>query len=241
MNYLGKQIVFEGTGGSGKSTVKNILAMVLKVDGREVVETREPGGCARAEEIRRLLLDKVEMERRTVEEEVGLFYEARYCNMMEVVKPALERGAIVFQDRDYMSTFMYQVARGISRELVMRVHHQMFEEMGLWRPDLRLVLLVEAEEAMRRRREVGSGGDAFDEREREFQLAVAHAYGAEMMDVVHGRGLFRGETRAIDANLPVEMVVAEAMREVGMCLGEEMLREGELFCGGGRERLSGWK
>jgi dTMP kinase len=241
MSFLGKQIVFEGPGGSGKSTVMAIIAGILRSEGGEVVETREPGGCPRAEEIRRLLLDKEEMERRTVEQEVGLFYEARYCSMMEVVKPALERGAIVLQDRDYMSTSMYQAARGGSRELVMRVHRQMFEEMGLWRPDLRLVLLVEAEEAMRRRREAGSGGDAFDEKEVEFQLAVARAYGAEMMDVAHGKGLFRRETRGINANMPLDMVVLEAMREVRRCLGEEQLREGELFCGGGAERLRWWK
>jgi dTMP kinase len=236
MSFLGKQVVFEGPGGSGKSTVIARVAEILRSEGKDVVVTREPGGCARAEEIRRLLLDKEEMARRTVEEEVELFYEARCCNMMEVVRPALERGAVVLQDRDYMSTFVYQVARGVSRELVMKVHRQMFEDMGLWRPNLRLVFLVDAEEAMRRRREAGSGGDAFDEIEAGFLLAVARGYGEEMLEVVRGKGLFWRETRAIDANLPLEMVVVEAMREVRICLGEEQLREGELFCSvGGRE------
>lgn len=234
MSFLGKQVDFEGPGGSGKSTVMARVAEILQSEGKDVVVTREPGGCVRAEEIRRLLLDKEEMARRTVEEEVELFYEARYCNMMEVVRPALERGAVVLQDRDYMSTFMYQVARGVSRDLVMKVHRQMFEEMGLWKPDLRLVFLVDAAEAMRRRREAGSGGDAFDEKEEEFLLAVARGYGAEMLDVARGRGLFWRETRVVDANLPLEMVVTEVYREVRRCLNGEVLQEGEMFGSLGR-------
>jgi dTMP kinase len=48
---------FEGIDGSGKSTQARRLAEVLRQAGHEVVLTREPGGSAGAEEIRRLVLE----------------------------------------------------------------------------------------------------------------------------------------------------------------------------------------
>ncbi|RMD93393.1 MAG: thymidylate kinase, partial [Alphaproteobacteria bacterium] len=50
-------ITFEGIDGAGKSTQARRLAAALREEGREVVETREPGGSPGAEEIRRLLVE----------------------------------------------------------------------------------------------------------------------------------------------------------------------------------------
>ena len=53
----GKLIAVEGVDGSGKSTQARRLAESLRAAGRDVVLTREPGGSAGAEEIRRLVLE----------------------------------------------------------------------------------------------------------------------------------------------------------------------------------------
>src|SRR5689334_19111190 len=49
-------ITLEGGEGAGKSTLAASLAASLRAHGREVVQTREPGGSPGADEIRALLL-----------------------------------------------------------------------------------------------------------------------------------------------------------------------------------------
>ena len=56
MAHAGRFISLEGGEGVGKSTQARALAAALRARGREVVETREPGGSAGAEAIRALLL-----------------------------------------------------------------------------------------------------------------------------------------------------------------------------------------
>jgi|GEM_PF-1105426 len=224
----GKYIVFEGAGGGGKSTILKLMTEELLREGRQVVVTREPGGCPQAEEIRKQLLDINQLNQRSVEEEVMLFYKAREYNMMEVVVPALEAGAVVLKDRDYMSTIMFQGVRGVGRELLLGWHREWYEKLGFTRPDLRLVLVVNPEEAWRRRQGDGSKGDGFDELKKQFALDVATAYGAEMMDVVWGRGLFYRETRGINANMPIEEVLKEVRGEVKNCLESRVFAEGEI-------------
>jgi dTMP kinase len=105
-------IVLEGPDKSGKSTQARLLVAALKAAGRPVLHTREPGGTAAAEAIRKVLLDP----RLHVSPTAELFlYEAsRAQHTDEVLRPALAAGKVVVCERYTMSTDAYQgVARGL--------------------------------------------------------------------------------------------------------------------------------
>ncbi len=110
-------VVFEGIEGSGKSTLTAGLAQRLRSEGHAVVVTREPGGTALGDAIRRLFLDG------TVEisplAEALLINSARAQHVEEVIAPALKRRRVVLCDRFVDSTFAYQgYGRGLSLELL---------------------------------------------------------------------------------------------------------------------------
>lgn len=87
-------ITFEGGDGAGKTTQVRLLAEYLRLEGLEVVTTREPGGSAGAEEIRSLLISG-DVDRWSAETELLLFTAARRDHLEKTVWPALERGAVV--------------------------------------------------------------------------------------------------------------------------------------------------
>ncbi len=109
----GLLISFEGTDGCGKSTQIRLLSDYLKNKGREVVVSREPGGCRVGEKIRKILLSAENSEISPMCE-LFLYEAARAQHMHEVIEPALESGKIVILDRFIDSTFAYQ---GFGREL----------------------------------------------------------------------------------------------------------------------------
>ena len=109
----GLLISFEGTDGCGKSTQIRMLSEYLNKKGREVVVSREPGGCRVGEKIRKILLSAENSEISPMCE-LFLYEAARAQHMHEVIEPALEKGKIVILDRFIDSTFAYQ---GFGREL----------------------------------------------------------------------------------------------------------------------------
>lgn len=128
-------VVFEGVDRAGKTTQLRLLAERLQ-DKHEVVVTREPGGTLVAEAIRVLLLEEdVDMSSRC---EALLFAAARADHVEQVIRPALQRGAVVLSDRFMDSSLAYQgVARGLGVEAV--------EAFNLWAtdglvPDVTIVL-----------------------------------------------------------------------------------------------------
>ena len=100
-------LTFEGPEGSGKSTQAQRLAARLTASGTPCVVTREPGGTALGEAIRRILLHAPELSPVPAADAL-LFNAARAQLVAEVVAPALERGEVVICDRFTDSTLAYQ-------------------------------------------------------------------------------------------------------------------------------------
>ena len=116
----GAFISFEGTEGSGKTTQCRRLAQALRIQGYQVLETREPGGTPVAEAIRKLMLtsskSKGHTESITASCESMLILAARSQHITHVIQPALAKGTIVICDRFFDSTLAYQgYARGVDK------------------------------------------------------------------------------------------------------------------------------
>jgi dTMP kinase len=100
-------ITIEGPDGAGKSSQATLLAEHIRGHGRTVVLTREPGGTVVGEGVRNVLLD-LEGEGHTAVSDALLYNAARHHSVIEVIKPALERGDVVISDRFVDSTLAYQ-------------------------------------------------------------------------------------------------------------------------------------
>ena len=135
-------IAFEGGEGAGKSTQEALLADHLIAQGREVVRTREPGGAPAGEAIRAIVLSP-DYEGLDDRAEALLFAASRGEHVARVIRPALERGAVVVCDRYIDSSVAYQGAgRNLGTDVV--------RELSLWAtnallPDLTVVLDIDPE------------------------------------------------------------------------------------------------
>ncbi len=174
MTARGRLVSFEGIDGSGKSTQARLLSETLKAAGYDVVLTREPGGSRGAEDIRRLLVEG-DPARWSPETEILLFTAARRDHVEKLIKPALDRGAIVVTDRFADSTRVYQgAARAELRNSVDTLHNLM---IGM-EPDLTLIIDVAPEVALDRGLARNSGEDRFEDMGEGFQMRLQQGFRA---------------------------------------------------------------
>ena len=137
MSRRGKFITFEGLDGTGKSTQMRKLAAALRAAGHKVIETREPGGTATGEQIRKLLLHSGTTELSPLAE-MALMFASRAQHIAEVIEPGLAAGAIVLCDRFTDSTEAYQGSgRRLGSDRVRELHRAL---CGSMQPDLTLLL-----------------------------------------------------------------------------------------------------
>ncbi|MCQ2789653.1 MAG: dTMP kinase [bacterium] len=162
-------ITFEGIDGCGKTTQLNLLANYLKENGFEVVVTREPGCKGIGEKIRSLLLNSKDDVSSNCE--AFLFLADRAQNIDNIVKPAVERGAIVLCDRHTDSTIAYQgYGRGIDINHLKKLNTL---ATGDFLPDLTLVFDIDVETSQKR---VGEVKDRMESIGVDFTRKVRNGY-----------------------------------------------------------------
>ncbi|KAA9008741.1 dTMP kinase [Histidinibacterium aquaticum] len=180
-------ITFEGIDGSGKSTQARRLAERLP----GAVLTREPGGSAGAEEIRRLVLNG-ETGRWSPETELLLFTAARRDHLEKLIEPRLSEGRTVICDRFADSTRIYQGAtRGDLRDKVDALHALMIGR----EPDLTFIIDMDPATALAR-------GMAREGAESRFE-----SFGLELQETVRAGFL------ALAAQFPERCVVIDGNRD----------------------------
>lgn len=166
-------VTFEGGDGVGKSTHIRYVANELRRAGREVVCLREPGGTGIGESLRAMVLDPDNGEISS-EAELLMYEAARAQLVREVIRPALERGAVVLCDRFSDSTIAYQAyGRGLPLDFVRRANA--FATGGIV-PD-RTILLVFGNTRKSLARATGAGaGDRMEQAGEVFHSRVNRAF-----------------------------------------------------------------
>lgn len=150
-------ITIEGIEGAGKSTLRTKLSERLSSLGKEVVLTREPGATELGQALRTILLDAKRTNLDPLAE-LLLFFADRAQHLSEIVRPALQRGAIILCDRYIHSTIAYQgYGRGIPLEPLANLTS--FATGGL-RPDLVLLLDLDPQTGLSRARKRTAAADA---------------------------------------------------------------------------------
>lgn len=172
----GKFIVVEGLEGAGKSSVIGLIKDTLHAAGKQVEQTREPGGTPMAEAIRECV--KHDWDEKVAEEtELLLMYAARVQLLTNRILPALESGAWVVGDRHDLSSQAYQGGgRGVSTKTMRAI-----SDIALngFKPNLTIYLDVDPAVGLERARGRGEldrieqAGLAFFERTRERYLTLA--------------------------------------------------------------------
>jgi dTMP kinase len=204
-SWTGTFLALEGGEGAGKSTQLRLLEQWLTERGHDVVVTREPGATAVGGRIRALLLDPA-TGRLSPRAEAMLYAADRAQHVAEVIRPALERGAVVLTDRYVDSSLAYQGAgRELAGEEVARLSGWATE--GL-RPDLVVLLDIDPVVGL------GRAGDTPDRMEGEpldFHRRVRQRF-LDLAEDDPGRYL------VVDATLPAQQVGDAVRRRVGALL-----------------------
>lgn len=192
-------ITLEGPEGSGKSSQIGLLAEFLGQQGYSVVTTREPGGTPIGDQIRHVLHDVANTAMSSTAE-LLLYSASRAQLVYELIRPALAAGQVVLCDRYADSTLAYQ---GYGRNLNLadlRTITQ-FATGGL-KPDLTLLLDIDVERGLARRRD---GGDEMNRLD--LELVSFHR---RVRDGYHRLALEDPDRWVIvDADQPVTAVQAE--------------------------------
>jgi len=189
----GKFIVFEGVGGSGKTTQIELAKKFLEEKGLKVLTTREPGGVEASEKIRELIFALRDKNLIGPEGQMVLFFAARYLWLNSLVKPALAEGINVLTDRAHTSTATYQgFAEGGNMEQILAISEVVMEGA---RPDA-VIFLEVSEETSIKRRAAETNGDPFDKQGRDYlgkliagyRKMVQESWGGLKWYMVNGEG-----------------------------------------------------
>ena len=209
---MGPLISIEGGDGAGKTTQAGLLVERLRAAGLDAELVREPGGTPAGEEIRRI----VKMDAQPAPLTEMLLFQAARAELVEsVIRPQMERDAVVVTDRFTDSSLAYQgYGRGIDLDVVRDLNRI---ATGGLTPDLTVLLDVTPSTALARLGDGASGRNnpagerGFEMLPLEFHHRVAEGY----------RELAAAEPErwfVIDASRPPDVVAERVWAAVGGAL-----------------------
>ncbi|WP_415957483.1 dTMP kinase [Streptomyces sp. 021-4] len=224
-------LALEGGDGAGKSTQVEALADWIRAKGHEVVVTREPGATPVGKRLRSILLD-VASAGLSNRAEALLYAADRAEHVDSVVRPALERGAIVISDRYIDSSVAYQGAgRDLAPTEIARISR--WATSGLV-PHLTVLLDVDPQTARERFTEapdrLESEPAEFHERVRSGFLTLAAADPTRYLVVDAGQepeAITTVVRHRLDRLLPLSEAEIEAIEEARRKAEEEARRKAE--------------
>ncbi|MFG2226082.1 dTMP kinase [Streptomyces sp. NPDC048644] len=224
-------IALEGGDGAGKSTQVEALAEWIRGKGHEVVVTREPGATAIGKRLRSIILD-VSTSGLSDRAEALMFAADRAEHVDSVIRPALERGAIVITDRYIDSSVAYQGAgRHLAPTEIARISRWATDGLV---PHLTVLLDVSPETARERFTEAPDRMESepaeFHERVRAGFLTLAAADPARYLVVDAGQDPEAVTTvvrHRLDQVLPLSDAEVKAQEEARKAAEEEARRKAE--------------
>ncbi|MEE1799711.1 dTMP kinase [Streptomyces sp. JV176] len=224
-------LAVEGGDGAGKSTQVEALANWIRAKGHEVVVTREPGATPVGKRLRSILLD-VSSAGLSNRAEALLYAADRAEHVDSVVRPALERGAIVISDRYIDSSVAYQGAgRDLSPTEIARISRWATDGLV---PHLTVLLDVSPEAARERFTEapdrLESEPAEFHQRVRSGFLTLAAADPTRYLVVDAGQepeAVTKVVRHRLDQLLPLSEAEIEAREEARKAAIEEARRKAE--------------
>jgi dTMP kinase len=166
-------LTLEGPEGSGKSTQCKLLAEHLTSLGHNVLLTREPGGTEISQQVRQIIMD---MKNKSMfpATEFLLFSSARAQLVREKIRPHLNSGGIVISDRYFDSSLAYQgYGHGLPLESIRAITAFATDNLT---PDLTLLLDIDPERGLRRRRSNNEEWNRLDDYELAFHRRVRDGF-----------------------------------------------------------------
>jgi len=191
----GRFITLEGIEGVGKSTHLTYIESYLTQREIAVITTREPGGTAIAESLRKVLLNQQE-ESLTQQAELLLLFASRAQNIAHLIQPALAANKWVLCDRFTDASYAYQgYGRGIPLAEIAGLEQWV---QGNLRPDLVLVFDAPVHVALRRAKGRGKP-DRIEAENKAFFERVRKGY-------LERAAQFPERYKVIDASVPLSKV-----------------------------------
>ena len=206
----GRFVSFEGIEGCGKTTQIALLSEVLSQRHIPHSVTREPGGTAVGEGIRKILLHS-ETIHLTAAAELLLFYASRSQNILEKIEPSLEKGEVVICDRFYHASMAYQgYGRGIPIDFIEKLTDLV---CGDRRPEITVLLDIEPEVGLSRARARNSG---HAEDEGRFEMEDIAFYTRIREGYLDLAAREKDRIRVIPANRSIEEIHRDVLKVLGL-------------------------
>ena len=201
----GRLISFEGLDGAGKTTQMRLLEQWLQARNIAFIRTLEPGGTPLGSEIRRLVLNRPDLDIVPLAESF-LFQADRAQHFARLVIPALQEGKLVITDRCYDASIVYQgYARGVGVELVEQL--SMLATQGI-QPDLTILLDLDPSQVHSRTNTTSDQNGQREERNRfDMEAEAFHRRVREGFQMLVHK--YPARIKVVDASRTVEAIHEE--------------------------------